>query len=111
MFPGGPRRQEDPSDLRGPLRSGEEVEAGITHDVLDAKARRRRQSMFIALGVFGVLALTGGLYVGIQARITPEQLAEEQRAEVEPSDLDETARKLMDELWRMEEIEAARNRR
>ena len=106
MFPGGPRRQDDTSDPRGPLRSGEDVEAQITQDGLDAKARQKRRSMFIALCAIGVLAVTGGIYIGIQARVTAEQLTEEHRAEAEASDFDEAIRKA-----RMDELEAARNRR
>ena len=67
--------------------------------------------MFIAMGAIGVLAVTGGIYMGIQARVTAEQLTEEQGAEAEPSDLDETVRRVMGELWRMEETESARNPR
>ena len=53
----------------------------------------------------------GGVYVGLQAWVTPEELAERERLEKEASDLEEPAREVMGELWRMEEIEAARNRR
>ena len=108
MFPGGPRRPGETSEPSGPLRSGEDVEARITGRALDAKARRKRRSMLIVVGAIVMLAVTGGVYMGIQARITPEQITEEQR---EADELDDLARKVMRELWRMEEIEAARNRR
>ena len=111
MFPGGPRRQEDRSEPSGPLRSGEDFEAGMSGHALDAKARRKRWSMLMAMGAIGLLAVTGGLYLGIQTWITPEQITEEQRVEGEAGELDDLARKVIDELWRMEEIEAARNRR
>ncbi len=111
MFPGGPSRQENRSEPSGPLRSGEDFEAGISGHVLDAKARRKRWSMLMAMGAIGLLAVTGGIYLGIQARITPEEITEEQRVEREVGELDDLTRKVLDELWRMEEIEAARNRR
>ena len=111
MFPGGPRREDDASEPHGPLRSGEDVEARITDRTLDAKASRKRRSMFIALGASVVLALTTGLYFGIQARVTAEELAEQERAKAEASQFDAETKKVMDELWKMEKVEAARNRR
>ncbi len=111
MFPGGPRREDDASEPHGPLRSGEHVESSITDQTLEAKASRKRRSMFIALGASVVLALTTGLYMGIQARVTAEELAEQQRAEAAASEFDKDTQKVMDELWRMEKVEAARNRR
>ena len=109
MYPGGPRRQGATSEPHGTLRSGEDVEARISDDLLDAKAHRKRRSIFIALGAFGLLAVTGGIYIGLQARVTAEELVERERVEA-ASDIDET-QKVLDELWRMEELEAARNRR
>ena len=111
MFPGGPRHRGATSEPPDTLRPGEEVEAAITDHALDAKARRKRRSMLIALVAIGILALTGGIYMGMRAQITAEQLAEEQREEGEAGELDDVARRVLNELWRMEEIEAARNRR
>ncbi len=111
MYPGGPRRQGATSEPHGTLRSGEDVEARIIDDLVDAKARRKRRSIFIALGAFGLLAVTGGIYIGLQAHVTAEELVERERVEAEASDIDKTVQKVLDELWRMEELEAARNRR
>ncbi len=111
MFPGGPRREGDASEPHRPLRSGEDVEASITDNALETKASRKRRSMFIALGASVVLALTTGLYLGIQARVTAEELAEQERAAAEASEFDEDTQRVMDELWKMEKVEAVRNRR
>ena len=111
MFPGGPRHPGDTSEPRGTLRSGEDAEAAITRSAIDAKAQRKRRSMLIAVGAFAILAVAGGIYMGMQAQPTPEQIMEEMRTEGGADELDDLARKVMDELWRMEEIEAARNRR
>ena len=110
MFPGGPSHQGAASDPRATLRAGEDVEAGINHHVIDAKARRKRRSMILAVAAIGILALTGGIYMGMQTQVTIEQITEEQRAEGEAGDVDDLTRRVMNELWRMEEAEAARNR-
>ena len=115
MFPGGPKRQDDAKQERERtetrLRSGEDLEAGIRVRQGEIKARSRRRSTVIALTVAVVIAGVTGVYVGVQAWVTPEELAERERLEKEASDLEELAREVMGELWRMEEIEAARNRR
>ncbi len=115
MFPGGPRRPGDPNQdgdrTETPLRSGEDVEAGIARGVAEFKARRRRRSMVIVLAVAAVVAGVAGVYIGLQALVTPEELTEQAGAEEEASELDDIVVDVMDELRRMEEVEAARNRR
>ena len=115
MFPGGPHRQDDAKQERERtetrLRSGEDLEAGITARNSQLKASGRRRSTVIALTVAVVVAGLTGVYIGLQARVTPEEVAERERIEKEVSDLDELARDVMGELWRMEEVEAARNGR
>ena len=115
MFPGGPNRRDDAKQERERtktrLRSGEDLEAGIRVRQSELKASGQRRSMVIALTVAVVVAGVTGLYVGLQSRVTPEELAERERLEKEASELDDLAREVMGELWRMEEIEAARNRR
>ena len=57
------------------------------------------------------VAGVAGVYVGLQSRVTPEELIEQVRAEEEASEFDGIIGDVMDELWRMEDIEAARNGR
>ena len=114
MFPGGPVRPGDAKEGAGAetrLRSGEDVEAGIASGQGDLKTRRRRRSRLIAIAVAVALAGVVGIYVGLQARVTPEELAERLRAEEEASELNDIVGDVMGELWRMEEVEAARNGR
>ncbi len=115
MFPGGPKRpgdaNKDGDQTETPLRSGQDVEERIARGVGELKVRRRRRSTVIILAVAVVVAGVVGVYVGSQALVTPEELTEQARAEREASELDDIAREVMDELWRMEEVEAARNRR
>jgi hypothetical protein len=111
MFPGGPRHGGGTSEPRGTLRAGEHLEAEITDHALDESARRKRRSKLIAVVGIGILAVTGGIYVGMQALVTPEQLTVEQRTEGRAGELEDLTRSVLDELWRMENVEAARNRR
>ncbi len=115
MFPGGPMRpgdaNQDGDQAETRLRSGEDVEAGIAAGQVELKARRRRRSTVIVLAVAVLVAGAAGVYVGLQALVTPEELAEQARTEEEASELDEIVDRVMDELWRMEDVEAGRNRR
>ena len=111
VSPGGPRRQDGSppqNDQTGAgLRFGEDVEAGLTARQIGSRAKRRRRSMLIALGTLIVIAGAAGAYVGYQSMMTPEQFAEQEAAA--ESELDGIVDDVMDELWRMENVEAARN--
>ena len=65
----------------------------------------------IAIAVAVVVAGVAGVYIGLQARVTPEELTEQARMEEEASELTDIVGDVMDELWRMEDVEAARNGR
>ncbi len=109
MRPGDANQDGDQVETR--LRSGEDVEAGIAAGQVELKARRRRRSTVIVLAVAVVVAGVVGVYVGVQALVTPEELTEQAGAEEDASELDDIVDRVIGELWRMEEIEAARNRR
>lgn len=85
------------------------MEAGIAHGQGELKTRRRRRSKLIAIAVAVVVAGVAGVYLGLQAIVTPEELAEQARTEAEASELNDIVGDVMDELWRMEDVEAARN--
>ena len=115
VFPGGPTHQGD-SDQNGDqiephLRSGEDVEAGIVAGQGELKTRHKRRSMVMALAVALAVAGMTGVYVGWQAKVTPEELMEQARTEKEASGLEGIVDDVMDELWEMERVEAARNGR
>lgn len=115
IFPGGPARPGDANQEGGGagtgLRSGEDVEAGIAAGRADLKTRRRRRSKLIAIAAAVVVAGVAGVYVGLQARVNPEELTEQARMKTEASELNDIVDGVMRELWRMEEVEAARNGR
>ncbi len=102
---------QDGDGAETPLRSGEDVDEDIAARVEELKARRRRRSTVIVLAVAVVVAGVVGVYVGLQALVTPEELTEQAGAEEAASELDDIVDDVMDELRRMEEVEAARNRR
>ena len=115
MFPGGPVRPGDANQegdgAETRLRSGEDVEARIAGGQGELKTRWRRRSKLIAIAVVVVVAGVAGVYVGLQAIVTPEELTERARMEEEASELGDIVDDVMGELWRMEDIEAARDRR
>ena len=114
MFPGGPARPGDAKDDDGAethLRSGEDVEAGIAGGQGALKTRQRRRSKLVAIAVGVVVAGAAGIYVGLQAIVTPEELVKQARAEEEASELNDIVGDVMNELWIMEDVEAARNGR
>lgn len=110
-FPGGPSR---PGDGDGePTRrvpTVEEIEAGLSRRRLSASRRRRRARML--WGVLAAMGLAGavGLGLGMLTRPTQENLtaAAENRNQQDNFISKEVNRTLL-QLWKMEDIEAARN--
>ncbi len=115
MFPGGPMRpgeaNQDGDGAETPLRTGEDVEAGIVAARIAFKARRRRRSTVIAVAVAVAVAGGAGVYFGLQTVVTPEELTQQASKDEEASELDAIVDDVMGELRRMEELEAARNGR
>ena len=111
VFPGGPRRQDGTPPQDGGtgagLRFGEDVEADATTRAIGSRTKRKRRSILLLLGVAVLIAGATGVYFGVQSRTTLEQLAEQEWAGA--SDLNGIVDEVMDELWRMEDVEAARN--
>lgn len=67
----------------------------------------------IQVGFACALLAAGGVggYVGLSAHTTPEQLAEEERSKAQaPGELSDQANRLINELWKMEDLERAPRR-
>ena len=71
------------------------------------KLRKRR--LLIGLVTFLVVGVGMGAYIGLQSRKTAEELAE-QEAEGSEVDIKKEADRLLNELWRMEDLERAPRR-
>lgn len=113
-YPGGPPHhdpQERTEDSDGPeLRSGESVEASVAGHAVHGKKKRRKRRLVIGAVTSLIVAAGVGAYVGMQSRTTAEELAQEEIAETE-TDIGKEADRLINELWKMEELERRANRR
>lgn len=113
-FPGGPSREAPPEKrTRAPqLQRVEDIEAGLAKRSVSRKRRARRRRVVWGF-LFSALVAGGvGVLLGVRSHATAEEQQAELRARSRPQEFDissELNRTLM-ELWRMEDIEAARNR-
>lgn len=114
-YPGGPKKPT--------LRSKKESERhAVIPGVSDLEqwarrakvaTQRRNRARRIKIGFACALLAAGGLgsYVGLSTHTTPEQLAEEERSKVRvPGELSDQANRLINELWKMEDMERAPRR-
>ena len=109
-YPGGPPHhdpQAQGADSRGPeLRGGETVEASVVRHATGRTKKLRKRRLLIGLVTFLVVGVGMGAYIGLQSRKTAEELAE-QEAEGSEVDIKKEADRLLNELWRMEDLERA----
>ncbi len=114
-YPGGPKKQT--------LRSKRESERhAVIPGVSDleqwarqakVEIRQRKRARRIKVGFVCALLVAGGVggYVGLSTHTTPEQLAEEERSKAQaPGELSDQANRLINELWKMEDLERAPRR-
>ena len=115
-YPGGPPRhgQEDegpdhdrPEMQKRELRGGESVEASVAGHAARRKKKRRNRRLVIGLVTSLIAAAGVGAYVGLQNRKTAEDLAQQEINERE-TDLEKEADRLLNELWKMEDLERTR---
>jgi hypothetical protein len=111
-WPGGPKREGDARKRTRPprLRRVEDLEAGFAARLL--RFRHRARSRRIVIGLVFSLAVAGGIgwVLGKSTHRTVEEVSAEY-ATARRRDLDisaEVNRTLL-ELWKMEDVQAARN--
>ncbi|MDP2958356.1 MAG: chemotaxis protein CheW [Longimicrobiales bacterium] len=112
-YPGGPRRDGDPGKpARAPrLERAEDIEARFAARSL--RHRHRARSRRIAVGFWLSLALAGtlGWFLGKGSHRTVEELNATQAANKRRDvDISAEVNRTLLELWKMEDVEAARNR-
>ena len=113
-YPGGPRRhaeKEQAGELPGfEIQDGESIEASAMSRSLGRSKKQRTRRLMIGLLTSLLLASSVGAYVGIRGtRKTAEELAEQQMTDGRTA-LEQEASRLINELWKMEELERAPRR-
>ena len=114
FFPGGPGRADPAADRerRARLRGGEDREAARADREVTSKQKRRRRRLVI--GAVAMLVLAATLSVVVMDT-GPQTAAESIEAEAQEggveSEIDSRIDRILDELWKMEEVERSENRR
>lgn len=114
MYPGGPHGAASGKEIHGPphLLRVEEIGERIDRHYNQHRRRKRRNHLVLALALGVSLAGGVGLILGHLAHTTPEELAKEVEAEQNPdAGISKEVNRTLLELWKMEEVEAARARR
>lgn len=113
-FPGGPHR--DPSSVvplaRAPrIERVSDVEDRISKRRVERVRRRRAWRIGLALAVAVGLGAIIGAGIGIRSHTTQELLtAEQERSRQRDLDISEEVNRTLLELWKMEDVEALRNK-
>lgn len=112
-FPGGPRRTGEGEPTRPPprLRTVAEIEQGLSRRSLErARGRRGRLRWAGALLVI-VLGFAAGAALGLATHTTPQEVTEALDSERQrDAEISREVNRVLLELWRMEDVEALRNR-
>lgn len=114
MYPGGPRGSEQGEGHQSPPRLTlvRDLEEHIASQAIKLRRKTRRRRLVWA-AVMGIAVAGGvGLALGYSAHPSPEEVVQESETERSPKSLtsEDLDRALM-ELWRMEDVEYARNTR
>ena len=114
-YPGGPKKQtlrsKKESERHATIPGASDLERWARHARVEIQRRKRARR--IKVGFACALLAAGGVggYVGLSTHTTPEQLAEEERAKVQnSSEFSDQANRLLNELWKMEDLERAPRR-
>lgn len=111
-WPGGPQRRDDePRPMRVPhLPRAEQIEAGIASRSL--RRRRRSRSLRVVIGLALSLVVSGGIgwALGLRSHSTAAELSEDTAARRRNADISREVNRTLLELWKMEDVEALRNR-
>ncbi len=105
-YPGGPTVSgADSTKSTRQLKSGEDVEA--YRELFAWRGRRSRRGRRLRVGVAAavLIATLGGVYLGLATHRSAEQLADAVRSEGASPHLTQEADRLMNELWKMEDME------
>ncbi len=111
-YPGGPRRPTSASEEKEGehprLTTVEEIEERIAEGRVRRIRRLRRRHLLVVLLTVVLLAGGIGAWLGYRSHRTSAEVAEELRRQAEQStDLRREADRVLNELWKMEDMERA----
>lgn len=113
-YPGGPSRVRPCADAPTTLASGpshgvEDIEAHREVEALRKRRARRVRHWVAGTVAFLVVAVASGVLIGRKDRQSAESLTEAtMQSTVEQPDLSRETRRVLAELWKMEELERSR---
>ncbi len=111
-YPGGPSRDRSEVDKRADKRlddlaSVEQIETRRGVGIVRARGKQRRRRLILGLVVSILVAGSGGVWMGLRSHRTAEELAAEQREAEAEFNLRRESDRLINELWKMEDLERA----
>ncbi len=113
-WPGGPRRDGEPQERTRPpqLQRVEEIEARSASRLLRVRRGARTKRLVLGVAFFSVIALAFGWVLGLRSHTTLEEMqsAQSQQRAARDADMTSEINRVMLELWKMEDVEYARNR-
>lgn len=111
-FPGGPTRPgADDAPRRAPrIRRVADIEAGRHRRAAETRARRRRIRLGVGIAAVISVAFGIGIALGMASHTTAADMtAEQQAAYARDRSISSEVNRVLLELWRMEDVEHARN--
>lgn len=112
-YPGGPAHHQQRDGAAPPtdkLRDGESLEARRESQITKLRKERRHRRTMIGLVVSLIAAVGAGAYYGIRSNRAAEALAREEMTQQGEVDLNKQTDRILNELWRMEDVERGANR-
>lgn len=107
IYPGGPssRRAAGAPQKAVAVRGISDAEERRERWVLRQRRRRRVRHAVEVLIFTLALAISAGAYLGFKAQVSPEEATEKVLRGSGEVDLSKEARRLLNELWKMEDME------
>lgn len=112
-YPGGPKRDREPGGDERPvrLRGVEEMESSRARRSLCRSRRSRRRRAWAGLAAVLAVAFAVGAALGLSSHETQETLTRREEASARQDlDISKEVNRTLLQLWKMEDLEAARNR-
>ena len=113
-YPGGPAHHQEKAGAAAPptekLADGESIEALREGQISKLRKERRHRRVMIGLVASLIAAVGAGAYYGIRSNRVTEALAREEMIQQGEVELNKQTDRILNELWRMEDVERGANR-